>query len=75
MIEWQQYSDDCGIPVQKRLKPDTVPTIFPKSNNGLDTSDKSTTTPQGRPLSEKRVKISRLTHDKADLYLAIIAHS
>jgi len=54
-IEGQQYRDDFGIPFQKCLKADAVPTIFPKSNDQSDTSDsRSSTTPRGHPLSEIR---------------------
>jgi len=33
VIEGQRYHDECGIPAQKCLKPDTVPTIFPKPSD------------------------------------------
>jgi len=46
----KQYCDDFGIPAQKRLKSDAVPTIFPRS---IDRYVESTT-PRSRPLSERR---------------------
>ena len=48
--EGTQYRDAFGIPAQKRLKPDAVPTIFPKS---IDRYTENTT-PRSRPLSERR---------------------
>ena len=53
IIEGQRYRDECGIPAQKRY---AVPTIFPKPNDQLSTSDSScsSTVPQSRPFSERR---------------------
>ena len=46
VTEGVRYCDELGVPAQKRLKPDVVPTIFARSNN--------TSTLFGRPLSKRR---------------------
>ena len=50
--EGSLYRDTFGIPAQKRLKPDAVPTVFPKSIDQLHTSSSSAS--HSRPLSERR---------------------
>ncbi|XP_065920854.1 THAP domain-containing protein 5-like isoform X2 [Dysidea avara] len=50
--EGSLYRDTFGIPAQKRLKPDAVPTVFPKSINQLHTSSSSAS--HSCPLSERR---------------------
>ena len=54
MMEGKEYCDDFGIPAQKRLKSDAVPSIFPRS---IDRYVESTT-PRSRPLSERRAQRS-----------------
>ena len=56
MIEGQRYRNESGIPAQKRLKPDTLPTTFPKPSDKSNTSNNgcSSTTPQGRLCSARR---------------------
>ena len=34
VTEGSRYRDEVGIPTKKRLKPDAVPTIFPRSIHG-----------------------------------------
>ena len=51
------FRDEMGMPTAKRLKPDAVPTIFPRSIDYVEPSNSSKTSvhkPAGRPLSEKR---------------------
>ena len=52
-----EYYDEMGLPTAKRLKPDAVPTIFPRSIDYLECSSVSNTSktkPMSQPLSEKR---------------------
>jgi len=52
-IEGKQFQEELmGIPPQKRLKPDTVPTIFLRSVDYLEASSSTSTT--SRPLSKRR---------------------
>jgi len=44
------YHETFGIPAQKRLKQDAMPTIFPKSIDWYDDN----TTPSSHSLSERR---------------------
>ena len=53
VTEGIRYRDDFGVPALKRLKADAVPTIFPRSSHRLD-DNSSSSTPSGRPLSERR---------------------
>ena len=50
--EGSLYRDTFGIPPQKCLKPDAVPTIFTKSIDQLHTSNSSAS--RSHPLSERR---------------------
>ena len=51
ITEGVHYCDAVGIPAKKRLKPNAIPTIFPKASDGG--SSQPTTAPQ-RPASERR---------------------
>ena len=46
------YRDALGVPAQKHLKPDAVPTIFARSTNHQDAGSSSSSC--SRPLSERR---------------------
>ena len=65
-LEGSCYRDTVGIPAKKRLKPDTVPTIFPnifpKSIHG---GSSGTSAPSKRPTSERRQRksVSKLMQD------------
>ena len=50
ITEGVRYRDAVGIPAKKRLKPNAIPTIFPKPNGGSS----QPTTPSQRPASERR---------------------
>jgi len=50
-LEGSCYQDAAGIPTKKRLKPDAIPTIFPKSIYGGSSGPSA---PSQRPTSEKR---------------------
>ena len=50
-VEGSRYRDAVGIPAKKRLKPDAIPTIFPKLIHG---GSSTPTAPTQRPTSEKR---------------------
>ena len=57
VTEGVRFRDEMGMPTAKRLKPDAVPTIFPRSIDYVEPSSSSKTSvhkPAGRPLSEKR---------------------
>ena len=52
--EGSRFRDAVGIPAKKRLKPDAVPTIFPRPiHAGLDAGSRQTTP---RPAAEKRLR-------------------
>ena len=51
VTEGVRYSEAMGVPTVKRLKPDTVSTIFPRSINYLESTS---STPTIRPLSEQQ---------------------
>ena len=53
VIEGVQFHDALGIPAQKHLKTDAVPTIFARSVDNL-AAGSSTSTPSSQPLSERR---------------------
>ena len=53
VTEGVRYRDELGVPAQKRLKPDAVPTIFARSTDHQDAGS-NTSTSFGRPLSERR---------------------
>ena len=57
VMEGVRFRDALGIPAQKRLKGDAVPTIFARSVDQLDAGS-SSCTPSSRPLSERRVQRS-----------------
>ena len=57
MTEGVRFCDALGIPVQKCLKADAVPTIFARIVDQLDAGS-SSCTPSSPPLSEKRVQRS-----------------
>ena len=57
MTEGVRFRDALGIPAQKRLKADAVPTIFARSVDQLDAGS-SSSTPSSRPLSERRMQRS-----------------
>ena len=48
VTEGVRFRDVFGMPAKKRLKPDTIPTIFPKPG------DSSQQVTPGRPASERR---------------------
>lgn len=50
ITEGVRYRDAVGIPAKKRLKPNAIPTIFPKPDGG----NSQQTTPSQRPASERR---------------------
>ena len=50
MTEGVRYRDAVKIPAKKRLKPNAIPTIFPKPDGGSS----QPTTPSQRPASERR---------------------
>ena len=50
-VEGSCYRDTMCIPAKKCLKPDAIPTIFPKSIHG---GSSTPTAPVQRPTSEKR---------------------
>ena len=50
-IEGSRYREEMGLPIKKRLKPDAVPTIFPRPVHG---SFCYSSTPPPRPAAEKR---------------------
>ena len=52
VTEGVRYRDALGVPAQKRLKPDAVPTIFARSTDHQDTGSSSSFC--SRPLSERR---------------------
>ena len=45
-----RYRKSMGVPALKRLKPDAVPTLFPRS---IDYLQGASSTPRSRPLSER----------------------
>ena len=51
-MEGSRYRDKFGIPSKKRLKPDAVPTIFPKPTHGSEPA----ATPPSRPAAEKQLR-------------------
>ena len=51
VTEGVRYREAMGVPTVKRLKPDAVPTIFPRS---IDYLESTSSTPTSRPLSERR---------------------
>ena len=51
VTEGVRYCEAMGVPTVKRLKPDAVPTIFPRS---IDYLESTSSTPTSRPLSERR---------------------
>ena len=51
VTEGFRYREAMGVPTVKRLKPDAVPTIFPRS---IDYLESTSSTPTSRPLSEQR---------------------
>ena len=53
VTEGVRFREALGVPAQKRLKTDAVPTVFAKSTNHVDASS-SSYTPCSRPLSERR---------------------
>ena len=53
VTEGIRFRETLGVPAQKRLKIDAVPTVFAKSTDHLDASS-SSHTPCSRPLSERR---------------------
>ena len=61
-LEGSRYRDAVGIPAKKRLKPDAVPTIFPKLIHG---GSSGTSAPPQRPTSERRQRksVSKLMQD------------
>lgn len=50
VTEGSRYRDEVGLPTKKRLKPDAVPTIFPRPIHG----DGRPATPPPRLAAEKR---------------------
>ena len=52
VTEGVRYRDALGVPAQKRLKPDAVPTIFARSTDHQDAGSSSSFC--SRPLSERR---------------------
>ena len=50
ITEGVAYHDAVGIPTKKQLKPNAIPTIFPKPDGG----NSQQTTPLQRPASERR---------------------
>ena len=50
ITEGVRYRDAVGIPAKKRLKPNSIPTIFHKPDGGSS----QPTTPSQRPASERR---------------------
>ena len=57
MTEGVRFHDALGIPAQKYLKADAVPTIFARNVDQLDAGS-SSCTQSSRPLSERRVQRS-----------------
>ena len=51
ITEGVRFRDAVGIPAKKRLKPNAIPTIFPRSD---DSDSSHPTTPLRRPASERR---------------------
>ena len=51
VTEGVRYREAMGVPTMKRLKPDAVPTIFPRS---IDYLESTSSTPTSRLLSERR---------------------
>ena len=49
VTEGVRYREAMGVLTVKRLKPDAVPTIFPRS---IDYLESTSSTPTSRPLSE-----------------------
>ena len=57
VTEGVRFRDEMGMPTAKRLKPDVVPSIFPRSIDYVEPSSSGKTSvhkPTGRPLSEKQ---------------------
>ena len=52
VTEGVRYRDALGVPAQKRLKPDLIPTIFARSTDHQDAGSSSSFC--SRPLSERR---------------------
>ena len=69
-LEGIRYRDAVGIPAKKRLKPDALPTIFPRSIHG---GSSGPTTPSHRPTSEKRQR--KAVSNMKDISIAIIINS
>ena len=55
VTEGVRYRDSIGIPTKKRLKPGSIPTIFPRSIHG---GSSQLPTPSQRPASERRKRKS-----------------
>ena len=51
VTEGVRYREAMGVPTVKRLKPDAVPTIFPRT---IDHLESTSSTPTSRALSERR---------------------
>ena len=51
VTEGVRYREAMGVPTVKRVKPDAVPTIFPRL---IDYLESRSSTPTIRPLSERR---------------------
>jgi len=54
ITEGVQFHEEMGIPKVKCLKPDAIPTIFPRSVNFLQASSSQCNTPNSWPLLERR---------------------
>ena len=55
VTEGVRYREAMGVPTVKRLKPDAVPTIFPRSIDYLESTSSTSTS---RPLSERQRQTS-----------------
>ena len=73
VTEGIRYRDDFGVPALKRLKADAVPTIFPRSSHHLD-DNSSSSTPSGRPLSERRAKIGKIAMHICTMHACIYSY-
>ena len=57
MTEGVCFCEEMGIPTVKRLKPNTVPTVFAVSGGYIQTSSSQSSTPTSQPLSKRRHEI------------------
>ena len=68
ITEGVRYRDAVGLPAKKQLKPNAIPTIFPKP----DVGSSKPTTPSQRPASERRKRKAVSTWNKIYLLKTFI---